>query len=283
MNATLYIITAQTNIHAGSGSINYGLIDNLVQRDALTGLPCIFSHSLKGSIREHCEPLTHNAFMDTVFGKTNKKGGKTNIGEGEGKSGEYIFMQANLLSIPIRSNVQPFFRCTSYGILKEWRDTLEMLGVITKNHNIYTEIEHLKDQNNALILQSGITKCHLEDKKEVTLTYQKSDELMALLDENTIILPDKILKDLTDDHHLPVIARNHLENGQSENLWYEQILPRQTKFYAIVLHEKPNELTTHITNRVVQIGANATVGYGYCNFEEKSDFKKKLIPFRANL
>jgi len=53
MNIDLYIIEALTNIHVGSGDINFDIIDNQVQKDAITGYPVIHSSSFKGALREH--------------------------------------------------------------------------------------------------------------------------------------------------------------------------------------------------------------------------------------
>lgn len=67
---------------------------------------------------------------------------------------------------------------------------------------------------------------------------------------------------------LPVIARNCLENGISKNLWYEEIVPRQTEFYFMVLSEDEKILETFSRKieeaEYVQIGANASIGCGYC-------------------
>lgn len=67
---------------------------------------------------------------------------------------------------------------------------------------------------------------------------------------------------------LPVIARNCLENGISKNLWYEEIVPRQTEFYFMVLSEDEGILETFLKEieeaEYIQIGANASIGCGYC-------------------
>ena len=65
---------------------------------------------------------------------------------------------------------------------------------------------------------------------------------------------------------LPVIARNNLENGISKNLWYEEVVPSDSRFTFMIIG--PDELMTKlnevITETTVQIGANASVGYGFC-------------------
>ncbi|MDZ4809889.1 MAG: RAMP superfamily CRISPR-associated protein [Bacteroidota bacterium] len=71
---------------------------------------------------------------------------------------------------------------------------------------------------------------------------------------------------------LPVIARNHLENGQSKNLWYEEVVPHQSEFImAIQFPENDTNITdfnTSLNGNVIQVGGNATVGYGLCSFSK---------------
>lgn len=74
------------------------------------------------------------------------------------------------------------------------------------------------------------------------------------------------LSALCGDDNLPIIARNVLENGESKNLWYEQVLPAETVLYTII-QEEGNVLADALDGQIVQIGANATIGYGYCLFK----------------
>ncbi len=74
------------------------------------------------------------------------------------------------------------------------------------------------------------------------------------------------LSTLCHEDNLPIIARNYLENGESKNLWYEQVLPAETVLYTII-QEEGEELAKALDDKIVQIGANATIGYGYCKFE----------------
>lgn len=74
--------------------------------------------------------------------------------------------------------------------------------------------------------------------------------------------------ELCSDDNLPIIARNVLENGESKNLWYEQVLPAETVLYTLIDGKEDNTLANELTkeNAIVQIGAGATIGYGYCKF-----------------
>lgn len=70
---------------------------------------------------------------------------------------------------------------------------------------------------------------------------------------------------------LPVIARNKLNDGLSENLWYEEVVPRYTLFYFVILAEDESIIECfekEIEKEWIQIGANASVGYGYCTIQK---------------
>ena len=71
---------------------------------------------------------------------------------------------------------------------------------------------------------------------------------------------------LCSDDNLPIIARNVLENGESKNLWYEQVIPAETVFYTLIDNKEDKSLAAKLENAIVQIGAGATIGYGYCKF-----------------
>ena len=68
-----------------------------------------------------------------------------------------------------------------------------------------------------------------------------------------------------DDDALPIIARNCLENGESTNLWYEQVLPSLSVLATVIVTKESGQMDL-LDGKIVQIGANATIGYGYCKF-----------------
>ena len=53
MSFFAYKIDCITNLHVGSGDLNYNIVDNEVERDAVTGYPVIHASGLKGALREH--------------------------------------------------------------------------------------------------------------------------------------------------------------------------------------------------------------------------------------
>lgn len=283
MTPTFYTITAQTNLHVGSGDANYGIIDKLVQRDALTQFPVIHASSLKGAILQHFfnqDPaVVTDEYIDAVFGGQTS-GSKRRSGKGrpESKTGEFIFLQANLLSIPVRCKEHIFMRVSSSRILKDLAEQLAVIGVNKTTIALLDKIVQ-KDAQKGLVFEGKYSKTiKLEDKefRENDIEILDANELQLvkklLGDDRVIILPDTQFKELVSDHYLPVIARNHLENGQSTNLWYEQILPRQTRFGFAVLkpenHTQAASFDLILTDEgMVQIGANASVGYGFCKID----------------
>ena len=84
-----------------------------------------------------------------------------------------------------------------------------------------------------------------------------------------MILEEQLVKKI----NLPVLARNHLDNGISQNLWYEEVVPHEAVFFTAVLtdgtssgDEALESFDQHITGEkgysLVQFGGNASVGYG---------------------
>jgi CRISPR-associated protein Cmr4 len=67
---------------------------------------------------------------------------------------------------------------------------------------------------------------------------------------------------------LPVVARNYLNNGISENLWYEEFVPREAIFATIIQgpDTEMTKLEQYLHDKIIQLGGNASVGYGYCLF-----------------
>lgn len=75
-----------------------------------------------------------------------------------------------------------------------------------------------------------------------------------------------------------MIARNCLnDQGISENLWYEEIVPHESVFYFPVLADNNYiEEFKNTMENIIQFGANASLGYGLakvsCFAESGGDF-----------
>ena len=101
--------------------------------------------------------------------------------------------------------------------------------------------------------------------------FQEKVQLMGggtvKLDHLANSIDEAEFRDLADE--LPVIARNNLDNGISQNLWYEEVVPREALFgFTLLVPEKSLNFTffaKRFENQVLQLGANATIGYGLCH------------------
>lgn len=264
MKAYIYQIEAISNLHAGSGEANEGVIDNLIQRDSVTGLPLINASSLKGALREHFKGQDKE-LIKHVFGS------EVNDPK-ERKVGAYRFFDARLLAIPVRSDKAPYLMATSPLVLKDYLRTLELFGLPVNN-----ALKPLAQQSSDTpqVTQLIYNEALIEDL-EKTATYKVPLKgLPEWFYKAGVLLPDADFRTLCDNDHLPVFARNYLNDGQSENLWYEQVLPRFSQLYFTVLVPDGDarflQFNEHITGSLVQIGANATVGYGYCRVTNVSN------------
>jgi len=265
MLVDLYKIECLTNLHVGSGDINFDIIDNQVQKNQ-QGIPTIHSSSLKGALKEHFETIySNNSFIEYIFGGDGKK-------EDSNRAGAYSFFEAKLLTRPVRSNVKPYFNATTIEILKDLLEMIETLKVETtiksELSRFIKQIENIKEPTIFENIQEK--NIYVEDilieNKETSITPP------SFLD-NLVILPFDKFKKLD----LPVIARNRLNNGTSENLWYEEVVPSKSKFYFFIakpdhIDKKDKEQAEKFDKRfeneeIIQIGANKSIGYGFCKVE----------------
>lgn len=142
--------------------------------------------------------------------------------------GSYTFFDANILFIPKQSDTSLFQLVTADEVLSAFFNQVKLLTGAT------------------------ITEQSLEAMGFVysKVSYQE-------------------FKELCSDDNLPIIARNVLDNGESKNLWYEQVLPAESVLFTFIDDKDDEILRNKLSddNTIVQIGASATIGYGYCKFK----------------
>lgn len=268
-----YLITCLTNMHVGSGEANYGVVDNLVQRDPISEVPIIHSSSLKGALREHFKDewgegdsrLNYVFGADPVRKKKEVKDSteKENDKKKEPQVGYYKFFDANLVVLPVRSNVEPFYRATAEFLLKEVEEKAKALGKTGLSVSPITDYT-VEEEKPKVVAANG--QVILEDYTAVSgLQLKNSDNY---LEDNLALFHKNTFKEFTK--RLPVIARNQLENGESKNLWYEEVVPRESRFVFFVAKSEKyqEEFNKVIHNKTVQIGGNASIGYGFCKIEK---------------
>lgn len=284
--AKFYDIRTLTNLHVGSGDTNYGVIDNLVQRDVNTGLPTIHSSSLKGALREFFriseksrtspvaneQNLQESTMIKAVFGyiddssdKTEEPDKKDKTKKKKSHAGEWQFLSADLLSRPLRSDKVPYFNATSPGVVKQLVNKFDNLGLTVPAGLLKLLSINKPEPGKPLVFDRSLDGAHIEEvgwkARHHELDLTQYAWLTAVLGDRLVLVSDQDFSAL----ELPVIARNHLENGESKNLWYEELVPYDARFGVFIMQSSSHTgafdkaLEEHI-----QIGANASVGYGLC-------------------
>jgi CRISPR-associated protein Cmr4 len=258
MKTHLYKMECITNMHVGSGDVNYNVIDNEVQKDpVLTDVPTIHASSLKGAIKEHFENRwgKEDARIKNIFGSKDD-------------SGSHKFFSAHLIARPLRvsdGSGKPYVLTTDRSILENFAHFLENLPNF-EGKKFYTWKEPQEPENGKQFFVSPgakITKIEGEEAKPLKESYG----IDGLIGKGEPFALAKTLSLL--EYPLPVIARNVLdEKGISENVWFEEVVPYKSIFYFVVMSPDEDKSLGALNNEVVQFGANASIGYGYAKITE---------------
>ncbi len=265
MKIELYKIHTLSNLHVGSGDINFDVIDNQVQRDSITNLPNINSSSLKGAFREHFTQEGETNMVKYVFGPENTSNDSH-------QTGAFSFFEAQLLTRPVRSNVKAYFNATSPAVIASLLETIENFEIDFDENlkNILQKFAQLKPVKNKPLIFENITNAILEDDAAEVNNFDTTS-LTEFLGENLALFDDGDFKALA----LPVLARNHLEEGVSKNLWYEEVVPKKAQFFFCIAKptnvddkdkkQKIDGFERRFENEGsrVQFGANKSIGYGF--------------------
>lgn len=235
--AVIVKIECITNMHVGNGDVNYNIIDNEVERDAVTGYPTINSSGVKGALREFFErrkeegSIVTEDLVNGIFGK-----------EGAGK---LRFLSADMLAIPARANKgdEPYYLVSTAQAIETYKNKCNMfLGKQLElvEENVKDRAVEGKDLNKCIKIKEF-------DNKEIHMLAHDEFRNIAL----------------------PVLARNKLDNGKSVNLWYEEVVPHKSLFSFVVIAESVDKeylskFVEVIDNQIVQFGGNASIGYGLC-------------------
>ena len=290
----LFLLRCLTNTHVGSGDTTYGVVDKIVQRDTISELPVIHSSGLKGAFRELLaykknssnpnEGHKHPSIV-SIFGSvkdsdeiSSESGGdqekeKEKKKNKELTAGSHIFYEAHLLSLPVRNNVLPFFRATSRERLLEMLGKVGLLISAEKRKELEAQFQPLLDQSvqegRPLVFNADTdATIYLENWKWEACKINLPDIKKAeyILGDSLALFNEYDFKSLCWE--LPVIARNRLDNGISKNLWYEEVVPRESLFYSFLSYPDDDgsfNLWTELDGDcLIQVGGNATIGYGLC-------------------
>ena len=111
-------------------------------------------------------------------------------------------------------------------------------------------------------------KTACEDFNQMIANFQLEDVLIEDIKGGDEVITLDVDNSCYEKYGLPVIARNSV--GEQTNLWYEEVVPHKSIFYFAVVastNESENLLesfTDSVRDKIIQFGANASVGYGLC-------------------
>jgi len=269
MNTQIVGLLAETSIHPGAGQ-SAGIIDLPVAREAATDYPVVPGSSLKGALlglsREPGpdeKERMPKPERDRIFGQADN-------------AGALLVSDARLLLLPIRSLSAAYKWITCPHLLER-----------------YVRDKQRADHEAATVTRPDIAcgkyLCadKTTDKNTLFLEERQFDHKEGLLDDlvNTIKplihhewTRDRLAKQLIvlhdDDftwfarYGLAVQARNALdEKKTSKNLWYEESIPADALFYALLAERGPDAIEPvkqlFKDHPYLQAGGNETVGMGW--------------------
>lgn len=284
-------ILTLTNTHPGTGQATAS-VDLPVARDPATGMPVLPATSLKGVARAALKGKVAKEWVTKAFGP--ELGGEANE---KLVAAALSFGEGQLLVYPLRALHRPQVFATSPLLLRRWNRLRRAHGLAE-----WAEVEAVLGEANlareageglhAAMAAARRTVTVLEDVAlaptqvlPVAALTQLATRLGTLLPdeekptrtelaEGLVLLSDPLLTMILR-RALPVQARIKLGAGKTTsdggNLWYEELLPADCLFGAIIAARTPDDtavvkqLTGHQPHwRSVQVGGGETVGQGRC-------------------
>ncbi len=255
MKTVFYKIECLTNLHVGSDKLNYQLVDNEVEKDAITGLPIIHASGIKGALRAALSSSGQYSTEDInrIFGTESSRDIR--------HAGTHKFLDATLLSRPLRvagSCEIAAVNVTTVDTVNRFVAKLEAFGApLSGLFPIRTP-----DFGQNAFLASVEEAIRIEGEPTGRLNAETKAQLAPLF------AGPYALAQSFDDYDLPVIARNCLVRGH-ENLWYEEVVPHGSVLYFAVVY--PDNTPELLFPLVVQIGGNTTIGCGFTKISKISE------------
>jgi CRISPR-associated protein Cmr4 len=266
MKSIILGLLAETAIHPGSGQSS-GAIDLPVAREAATDYPVIPGSSLKGALADIARAMeldkTDHYFR--IFGKTDN-------------AGDLLVSDARLLLLPVRSLSSAYKWVTCPHLIERWqRDAkrAESLSIAPVHLPVIERGQFLGCEGRNLFLEEFQFQPVNNGAEGVVRELSKN--LFSLIaHEDTRKRLNKQLVVLHDDdfawfarNGLGVQARNVLDETTktSKNLWYEEFVPADALFYAVLAERGTDALAPIVkllaARPYLQVGGNETVGMGW--------------------
>ncbi len=247
----IFQLIFDTPLHFGDTSEQNAIRKNI--RDQENDIPFIPPASLKGSIRKMLEvelrkqaeslPEDENEIYQLLQCFDNRRGPLA-VGK------IYIhFWGVHLLTLPIRGEQGFFYNAISPKIINTFNEYYKFC----KSED-FIKIPPSSEQV----------------KTEVGLAAYCPH--IPLLGDNIVILSDSQMENALSQ--LPLIERSNLETGFSHQLYYEEMIPTNSKFFVFISFFKHETLeldkifVSNTNNKYIQIGISENLGCGHCKMSQ---------------
>lgn len=273
-------LTTKAYTHVGQGAGESGVIDNLIQREKPYGLPIIHASSLKGAIREHCKYVLEykEDVLNILFGSEEAENGGQSVNKTEKKMYQSMLNihDARLLMLPVGAlNEKSFYYATSNYVLQRYSNAIKDYFGSYFTHDLPIPS---KDENFVCVKSDApSSNPWIEGIMGVFKDSAQSTALHGVNRDEIALFHDDLFPSICE-YCIPIIERNSLdESGISINKFNLEVLPFDTKFWFFISYQKdlPQEaqdlihkFVKDIPTKSIQVGANSSLGQGFCKIEE---------------
>jgi CRISPR-associated protein Cmr4 len=306
--ARLLFLHAQTGLHPGSGTA-LGTVDLPVQRERHTRWPTIPGSALKGVLRDRCREKAAASLEDeldldgNLVRSRRRKANETHerllaafgpgkVEESSSHAGALSITDARILAFPVRSLRGVFAWVTCPAVLLRLGRDLKVAGLpglpafaaqLDERSALCAADSPLRVDGNKLVLEEFEYTCiGIADVAAWFAQHASSDEpTRQRLRSHLVVLSDDPFSHFARNA-TEIVARVGLDyetkTVKQGALFYQEFLPAETIFYALVLasasrfaklklpaDEVLAYLGEHLpAGTVLQIGGDETTGKGLC-------------------
>ena len=275
MNKKIFEVKCITNLHIGTSGSAYGVIKNEVEKDVVLNTPLLPAYGIKGALRDFWRQ-NNKDYQKEIFGSDPTE-------QNEGSKGKCKFLNGQMILRPMRVSLGDYSYClvTTPDLIRTMLDTFRDFGVKTYRGISISDFNSESAFDN-IFNREGIhgsvyySKGNIQEIEGygVDSCIESNNAIFKMLSDIAEGVPVAIMKnEVFQMIDLPIVARNHLIDGKSNNLWYEELVPHQSRFYFITLWEgnDDNSIYEYMIKEISQIpisfGGNNSIGNGYCSIK----------------
>lgn len=284
-SAAILYLHAQTAMHPGSGTA-LGTVDLPVQRERHTQWPVVPGSALKGILRDRCRRRNgNNGALFAAFGPETSEADK--------HAGALSVTDARILAFPVRSLRGVFAWVTCRAVLTRFERDLVLAGragglgtlpdLAPGEAAVATGSPLLVDEDKLVFEEFEFIRRHDSGPWGGFVAAEAVGDpaTQARLEKHLVVLHDDDFTHFVR-HATEVVARVALEyetkTVRPGALFYQEFLPAETLFYALVLagasrregdSRQSAEMLAYLSDTlgetpVLQVGGDETTGKGLC-------------------